>query len=267
MLRLWLTRRWLLTTLVAVLFGVACWTLGSWQWSRHVEQRTKVTAIEENYEAPPVPLTAVLDRLGAGGLAPEEQWTRVTLQGSYLPGSDLMVRNRTRDQTVGFEVLTPFVTERVTILVDRGWVPNAREAEQTPAADPAPTGPVEVVGWLRTGEPDLGRDLPAPQLASISVDDARASVPQLGDLDAYVVLGTQSPSTPAGDHPVSPLPRPDEGLGPHQAYAIQWWLTMPAGLVFVVFAIRRQVIQSAGDREGAGAAKPKKVRIWDEEDA
>ena len=60
MLRLWLTRRWLLMTVAAVLFGVACWMLGSWQWSRHVEQRTKVTAIEQNYEADPVPIATVL---------------------------------------------------------------------------------------------------------------------------------------------------------------------------------------------------------------
>jgi hypothetical protein len=42
---------------------------------------------------------------------------------------------------------------------------------------------------------------------------------------------------------------------------------MPAGLVFVWFAIRRQVVQSAeGSREEV-PVKPKKVRIWDEEDA
>lgn len=259
-------------TVVAILFGVACWTLGSWQWSRHIEQRTKVMAIEQNYEADPVPIGTVLGQgvgaVGSGaGLTAEQQWSRVTLQGSYQPGPDLMVRNRTKDQTVGFEVLTPFVTDGLTILVDRGWVPNAGDAESTPAADPPPAGPVEVVGWLRSGEPDLGRDLPAPQLASISISDARARVPELSNVDAYVVLGSQTPPAPAGEHPVAPLPRPDEGLGPHQAYAIQWWLTMPAGLVFVWFGIRRQSIQSAeGSREEA-TAKPRKVRIWDEEDA
>ncbi|HKX68815.1 MAG TPA: SURF1 family protein [Intrasporangium sp.] len=272
MLRLWLTRRWLLVTVAAILFGVACWMLGSWQWGRHVEQRTKVTAIEQNYEADPAPIATVLahgggaDRSGEW-LTPEQQWTRVTLQGSYRPGPDLMVRNRTKDQTVGFEVLTPFVTDGLTILVDRGWVPNARDAESTPSADPPPSGPIEVVGWLRSGEPDLGRDLPAPQLASISISDARARVPELSDVGAYVVLGSQTPPAPAGEHPVVPLPRPDEGLGPHQAYAIQWWLTMPAGLVFVWFAIRRQAIQSAEDSRQEATARPKKVRIWDEEDA
>ena len=259
-------------TVVAILFGVACWMLGSWQWSRHVEQRTKVMAIEQNYEAVPVPIATVLGEAvgsnGSGaGLTAEEQWHRVTLHGSYRAGPDLMVRNRTQDQTVGFEVLTPFTADGLTILVDRGWVPNARKAESTPSADPPPSGQVEVVGWLRSGEPDLGRDLPDPQLASISISDARTRVPGLSDVDAYVVLGSQTPSAPAGAHPVAPLPRPDEGLGPHQAYAIQWWLTMPAGLVFVWFAIRRQVIQSAeGSREEA-TAKQKRVRIWDEEDA
>ena len=254
-------------TAAAVLFGAACWMLGSWQWGRHVEQRTKVTAIESNYEAAPVPLDSVLATLGHGPLTPESQWTRVSFTGTYEAGTDLMVRNRTRDQTVGFEVLTPIRTGGHTILVDRGWVPNAREADTAPPADSAPTGPVTVTGWLRTGEPNLGRDLPAPQLASISLADARARVPQLSDLDLYLVLGSQAPRPPAGDHPVVPLPRPDEGLGPHQAYAYQWWLTMPAGLVFVFFAIRRQLIQSDDGSRVTGTSRPRKVRIWDEEDA
>lgn len=258
-------------TLAAILFAVACWILGSWQWGRHLEQQTKVTAIETNYGADPVPLSTALALLHGGtALAPEDQWTRVTLTGSYVSGVDQMVRNRTLDKTVGFEVLTPFTSDRVTVLVDRGWVPNAREAETTPPADPPPSGQVELTGWLRSGEPDLGRDLPAPQLASISLADARARVPVLSTPDVYVVLGSQSPPVVQGADPVAPLPPPDEGLGPHQAYAFQWWLTMPGGLIFVWFAIRRQLLQSEDAAETGSPdrpAKPRKVRIWDEEDA
>ncbi|NUR15663.1 MAG: SURF1 family protein [Dermatophilaceae bacterium] len=265
MLRLWLTRRWLLGTLVAVLFGVACFYLGLWQWHRHVEQRTKVDAIARNYGAAPV---AFSPALVGEGLPQERQWTRVTLTGAYAAGTDLLVRNRTLDQTVGFEVLTPFQSGGTTILVDRGWVPNAENAETSPPVDPPPAGTVEVTGWLRTGEVSLGRDLPRPQLASINVGDARAQVPTLSELDAYVVLGSQSPPAAAGDHPVRVLPRPEEDLGPHQAYAYQWWLFMPGGLVFVVLAIRREAQAERDDTEGADApARPKKVRIWDEEDA
>ena len=250
MLRLWLTRRWLLGTLVAVLFGVACFYLGLWQWHRHVEQRTKVDAIARNYGAAPVAFSPAL--VGTG-LPQERQWTKVSLTGTYAAGSDLLVRNRTLDQTVGFEVLTPFRADGTTILVDRGWVPNAENAETTPTVDPPPTGDVEVTGWLRTGEVSLGRDLPRPQLASINVADARAQVPSLSGLVAYVVLGAQSPAAPAGGHPVRVLP---------------WWLFMPGGLVFIVFAIRREAQAPAGGTDRADApAKPKKVRIWDEEDA
>ncbi|MGO4598446.1 SURF1 family cytochrome oxidase biogenesis protein [Terrabacter sp. 2RAF25] len=266
MLRLWLTRRWLLGTLVAVLFGVACFYLGLWQWHRHVEQRTKVDAIARNYGASPI---AFSPGLVGTGLPQERQWTRVSLTGAYAAGTDLLVRNRTLDQTVGFEVLTPFQADGVTILVDRGWVPNAEDAETSPPVDPPPSGTVELTGWLRTGEVSLGRDLPRPQLASINVADARVQVPALGDLDAYVVLGTQAPAPSTGGHPVRVLPRPEEDLGPHQAYAYQWWLFMPGGLVFVVLAIRREAEAAREENEPTGSrpAKPKKVRIWDEEDA
>ena len=289
MLRLWLTRRWLLGTLIGILFAIACFYLGLWQWHRHVEQRTKVEAIAANYGAAPVPLTR-LEPLRA--LTPEQQWTRVTLTGTYAAGQDLLVRNRTLDQTVGFEVLTPFTTTDRTILVDRGWVPNAQNAETAPPVDPPPSGQVAVTGWLRTGEPQLGRDLPPPQLASISIADARALKPELAADDVYVVLGAEEPPAVAGDHPVRLLPRPEEDLGPHQAYAYQWWLFMPGALVFVVLAMRRELaareaVDGAEGAEGAegtdgwttddeGAAprpvaarpaKAKKVRIWDEEDA
>jgi hypothetical protein len=147
---------------------------------------------------------------------------------------------------------------------------------------------VVLTGWLRTGEPQLGRDLPPPQLASISIADARTLRPELAADDVYVVLGAQQPPVVAGEHPVRLLPRPEEDLGPHQAYAYQWWLFMPGALVFVVLAMRRELAagevgdgpegaadrdpEQDGDADGRRAAparpvKAKKVRIWDEEDA
>lgn len=266
---MWLTRRWLVGTLVAILFGMACFALGRWQWGRYVDKRTKATAIATNYDAPPVPLTpTLLDH----GLSPERQWTRVTAKGTYAADADLLVRNRTLDTVPGFEVLTPLTMDAGTVLVDRGWVPNAETAAEAPRVDPPPAGPVEVTGWLRSGEPSLGRDLPAGQLASISIADARTQRPGVGATDIYLVLGSQLPTSTG--HPVTVLPRPTQDLGPHQAYAIQWWITMPAGLVFVIWAMRRELLAGTAATEGAeGAgegtrlpAKPKKVRIWDEED-
>lgn len=264
MLRLWLTRRWLVGTLLAIVFAMACFMLGRWQWGRYVEKQTKATAIATNYDAAPVPLTpTLLER----PLRPEDQWTRVTAQGRYAADADLLVRNRTLDTVPGFEVLTPLTTGSGTLLVDRGWVPNATTAAEVPGVDAAPPGPVEVTGWLRTGEPSLGRDLPAGQLASINVADARAQRPGVGPADIYLVLGSQSPPTASSGHPVTLLPRPTQDLGPHQAYAIQWWITMPGGIAFVIWAMRRELLARGAAGDGTPAPpKPKKVRIWDEED-
>lgn len=262
-LRLWLSRRWLVATLVALLFALSCFFLGRWQWSRHVEQRTKVTAIEANYDAAAVPLEEAL----RAPLTPERQWTRVGLTGTYAAGSDLLARNRPREKALGYEVLTPFTDDATgrTVLVDRGWLPSGGSAAAAPEAEAPPAGPVAVTGWLRSGEVALGRDLPAGQLASINIADARLQRPEVDPVDVYVVLGEQVPASPASNRTPLPLPRPDEGLGPHQAYAIQWWLTMPGGVIFVGWAMRRELDQRGGPTPRA--PRPKKVRIWDEEDA
>lgn len=260
MLRLLFTRRWIVGTFVAVLFAVACFFLGRWQWGRHVEQRTKVAAIEHNYDARPIPLADALER----PLSPERQWTRVRFTGTYAVQADLLARNRPLDQTVGYEVLTPFGTDGRTVLVDRGWLPSGQAAARTPEAQAPPPGTVEVTGWLRSGEVSLGRDLPAGQLASINIADVRRQRPEVDATDVYVVLGAQSPAVTRTSRTPLPLPRPEEGLGPHQAYAFQWWITMPAGFVFVWWAMRREL--ELGSGTVPAAPRPRKVRIWDEED-
>jgi cytochrome oxidase assembly protein ShyY1 len=125
---------------------------------------------------------------------------------------------------------------------------------------PTPTGEVTVEGWLRSGEPDLGKELPAGQLASI---DLGAAAQQTGGgtvLDAYLVLGSEQPG---GARP-APLEEPDTDLGPHQAYAFQWWLTSVFGLVLLGYRLR---VDAEARREATTTVpKLKKVRIWDEED-
>jgi cytochrome oxidase assembly protein ShyY1 len=261
-----MTPKWLLATVAAILFAGACYVLGTWQWSRYVEKRTKVEAIETNYDAPPVRLD---DALAAGPLTPERQWTHVVLDGAYTGGGELLVRNRSWEKVAGYEVVAPFRTEGSTVLVDRGWVRSAESASDLPDVLPPPTGPAQVMGWLRTGEVSLGRDLPEGQLASVNLDDARAQLPELGPEDVYVVLGSQVPEQEGAGTP-TPLRRPEESLGPHQAYAVQWWMTMPAGLAFVVWALRRRareegLLAETGDADAP--PRPRKVRIWDEEDA
>ncbi len=258
MLRTLLTRRWLTGLALACVFAAVTVWLGQWQWGRHEDALARRATVERHYDQPPVPVLEILG--GAAGFGPQQDWTRVVARGGYDPSRTLLVRNRPHEGTYGYDVLVPFDVEGATLLVDRGWVRNAVDAATAPEVPPAPTEEVTVTGWLRSGEPSLGRDLPPGQLASIHLPEAATA---LGGpvLPAYLVL--ESEVLPSGEVPVRPLPAepPDTGLGAHLAYALQWWLSSVLGFVMVWVFARREHL------EGAGVVRAKRARIWDEEDA
>lgn len=269
MFRVLLTRRWLAALAVAALFATACVFLGRWQYSRHAYKAERAHLVEQYYAAAPVPLAQVLP--GPDSQLPADQvWRRVVATGTYSPADQLMVRNRPQNIVYGYEVLVPLrLDDGSTILVDRGWVPNAERADILPQVPAAPTGHVTVTGWLRPGEDALNRGLPQGQLGSIDLPEAER---QLGTAvrPAYVVLDAEDDGS--GTPPARPqaLLPPDTGTGPHFAYALQWWLAAPVGFVLVVVYVRREWLDATGQserRRREKAAKPKKVRIWDEEDA
>jgi len=265
-LRTLLTPRWLGLLALATVFAVAAVLLGSWQYGRHEERLAHRDLVEAHYGADPVPLETVLPPGAA--LDPAREWTRVRTTGSYDEAGRLFVRNRPHRGTYGYQVLGVLRTSAGNLLVDRGWVPNTARAEELPQVDPDPVGTVEVTGWLRPSEPSLGRDLPEAQLASINVAEAEKEL-GLDLLDGYLVL--ESETLPDGSVPSRPEPAepPSTELGPHFAYALQWWLTSPVGFVLVwVFARREHRERTGGDRTAAtaGTPRPRRTRIWDEED-
>jgi cytochrome oxidase assembly protein ShyY1 len=247
--------------LLALAFAAACVLLGRWQWGRYEDRRVQADAVTSHYAADPVPLASVTTRIP---LSEEDQWLRVTTPGWYATGEQLLVRNRALDGRPGLEVLVPFDfgggLTGTRMFVDRGWVANADAAADLPSIPAAPSGEVTIEGWLRSGEPDLGKDLPAGQLASIDLATAANQAGGGQVLDAYLVLGSEQPRGPRPQ----PLAAPDTDLGPHQAYAFQWWLTSVFGFVLLGYRLR---LAAAERRETSAAPRPRKVRIWDEEDA
>jgi cytochrome oxidase assembly protein ShyY1 len=250
--------RWIAYLLLAVLFGVLATGLGQWQYGRYEEKAQRRDLIEANYGATPVPLAQILPDSGTP-LPPGDQWRRVSATGTYDAGAEHLVRNRPQQGVFGYEVLVPLVLDDGTaVAVDRGWVPSAETAATRPEVPPPPSGAVTVTGWLRPSEPDLGRDLPAGQLASIDLPRLEAATGH--DLvQAYLILQTEDP--PA-ERPAA-LAEPDVRLGSHFAYALQWWITVPVGVVLVIVMARQQAQEESGRPRPVRA---KKVRIWDEED-
>lgn len=273
MVRVLLTRRWLGALALAAVFATVCVFLGRWQYGRHEAKALRAHLIDTYYAGPAVPLDDVLPR-GAAPLPDDQVWRRVEVRGTYDVADAHYVRNRPQNVTYGFEILVPVVLPGGdALVVDRGWVRNAEEgAHVLPDVPPPPAGDVMLTGWLRQGEQQLGRDMPRGQLASIDLPGmAQATGRELRP--AYLVLEserTASGTTPARPQPLLP---PDTNTGPHFAYALQWWGAAPLGFVLVGFYARREWLDSlseserAARRRAARPPRPKKTRIWDEEDA
>lgn len=255
-----LTPRWLGAVAIALLYAVAAYQLGHWQYDRHEVKVQRNALLDAHYRAAPVPVTDVLSDRPVDRAA--DDWTKVRATGTYA-GPQLLVRNRPNNNVFGYEVLAPLrLADGRTVVVNRGWVVNSdRGAAALPDVPDAPRAEVVVVGWVRPLENARGKDLPSGQVASISLPD----VEQAWDrqvLDGYVVLDTErlvDGSTP--DRPAR-LEEPDRSLGPHLAYAFQWWLSMPVGLLLIWLGLRRELREEQPERVG----EPRKVRIWDEED-
>ncbi len=250
--------------MVAALFAVACYYLGVWQYGRYETKAQRNAQLDSHYRATPVPVDTVLR--GTTPLRPGQEWTRVTVTGSYADASQLIVRNRVRGSATGYEVLAPFqLSGNRLLVVDRGWVALSDQGAATvPELPPVPTGQVRIIGWLQPGEASDGRRMPAGQLASVDLAGAAAQWGGVAVAGAYLNLETERrvDGSAAGPRPLT-LDPPDRDLGPNQAYAYQWWLFMVAGFGVVFLGIRREWRET----DPTYVPRPKKVRIWDEEDA
>lgn len=252
--------RWLGALVLAALVAVGCYHLGWWQYHKHEAKTARNALLDRHYRAAPVPYDTVLT---SRPVPPADDWTRVSVRGSYTAGP-LFVRGRPRDGEVGLEVVWALTPQGggTPVLVDRGWVASSAEgARVLPTVPVAPSGVVDVVGWVRPGEAARGGAADG-SIASLSLVEASRSL-STPLLDGYVLLDRES--VPGGATPPRPEPLgdPDRDLGPHLAYAYQWWLAMSVGFVLVGFGIRREERLAHPEKY---PPKEKKVRIWDEED-
>ncbi|HEY8590087.1 MAG TPA: SURF1 family protein [Naasia sp.] len=236
-LRFLLTARWLRYLLMAVLFAVACAGLANWQLARRAEKVAEITRIQENYDAQPVPLQEALPEGAA--FRDGDEWTPVALTGQYAPELQLLVRNRPRGGTPGFEVLVPFRANGYgdLFLIDRGWVPIGETAAEPADVPAAPSGTVSVVVRLKPGEPSVpGATSATGVLASIHLPEVeRITGEQFAA--AYGLLDSESPAVVERPEPAL---RPALDEGPHLSYAFQWAVFALIGFGGLAFAVREE---------------------------
>lgn len=211
-----------LSTLVmlTILIGLGTWQIYRLHWKERILARIAIAEA-----APPAPLTP--------DPAP---YTKVSVSGRFdfnrAAGFGAEVRDTRAGPAMGFYQIVPL--ERAgasTVMVDRGWVPQKRDA---PLDDP--TGVVTVTGYVRPG--DVPRWFSAaddPAARQFYTLDPKAISAAVGVRDAapfaLVALGPSTGSYPA---PAHSLPRPPNN---HLSYVITWYgLAVALVVIFAVWA-------------------------------
>jgi len=225
-LRLW-------PTLIALPALAVLVALGTWQVERLHWKESLNATLAERLGAPAVTPEAL-----PAGLA-EAEFRRVRLDGRFRHDRELFLGPRTLRGEVGMHVVTPFErTAGGIVLVDRGFVPNARRAPAT-RAEGQVDGTVTVEGVVR---------LPGRRGAFTPDDDPRANQWFTVDPPAmaaaagvgavapwYVEAGPASNpgGLPVGGQTVAMLPNN------HLQYAMTWYGLAVALVVIYVLSSRR----------------------------
>jgi cytochrome oxidase assembly protein ShyY1 len=237
------TPRWLGYAALTLAAATVMVLLGLWQLDRY-DQRAEINArIEAGTSATPVALTSVVDAprgaAGTVGPAPAEhtEWTRVTVTGRYDPAHEILVRGRTVEGAVGFEVLTPLVLgDGTAVLVDRGWVRPAESGALTaPQVPPAPGGSVSVSGRLLPPESRGTR----PQEVAGHLEIRRITPTVIAPVLPYALFDAYVSS----DEPVAGLtavPAEKQNALQNAGYVLQWWLFAAMTLYGFVYLARRE---------------------------
>ncbi|MEV8215552.1 SURF1 family protein [Leifsonia sp. NPDC077715] len=231
------SRRWFGYLAFAIVFAIACGFLSNWQLARSKEAAAANALVTANFDSKLVPLTDELPTLGS--YSPKQEWTRVTVTGTYERDQQLLVRNRPFNGSPGFEVLTPLRTaDGALFVVDRGWVPTGNKTDAPDHVPAAPSGTVTVVARLKASEPAIaGRTATGNQVGTIQLSVVKQ---KLGGADiytgAYGLLDSEDPAPATAPTPtVTSPPTQDEGL--HWSYMIQWIIFALIGFFGLGYAL------------------------------
>ncbi len=256
-----LTPGWIITAILVIAFTYTAFSfLAPWQLGKNKDKNAFNQRLEQSLQVDPAPITDVIPGDG-GSVGVDKEWTRVALQGHFLPDKEVLLRNRPVESAHSYQSLTPFRLDGgQTVLVHRGWVAVEGDGA-APKLKRAPGDDVKVTGFIRMSEavPDAkpsqsqgytqvtgmstkqiseaaGEDLAADyvQLDSESVD--RLNGMAGGDGDSADVRDAEVPDLQA-------LPLPHLDGGTNLSYGIQWiafGILAPAGLGWFVYAEMRE---------------------------
>ena len=252
--RFLLTPRWLGILALTLVAAAVMVLLGNWQLDRYHGRTEANERIDAGLRMAPVPLRDVLPAptggSGTAGPAPvaEKAWTKVTVTGRYDPANVVLVRGRSVDRTVGFEVVAPLVlADGTAVLVDRGWIPPARGGDATvqPEVPALPPGEVTVTGRVHLSESGSV----AVTRRDGKLETRRIGVPRLARELPYPVHGAYlllDEQTPAAEPAFKDVPVGYTNNWQNFGYVVQWWIFAAMTLFGYGWVARREARRLAG---------------------
>ncbi|MFF5568791.1 SURF1 family protein [Streptomyces sp. NPDC012623] len=259
MYRFLLSRQWVILTLLGLALVPAMIELGFWQLHRHEHKVAQNALITDNLQAKPVPVTELTS---PGHTVPRaDYWRTVTATGTFDPAHEVVVRRRTSNEDrVGYHVLIPFILkDGRAVMVNRGWIRADGDQSSFPAVPAPPKGEVTIAGRLKADETAASgikdiKDLPPRQVILINSEQQRRELGRTV-LGGYMELTSPVPE----DGSPELIQKPDDSsIGPHMAYAVQWWLftaAVPVGWLILVRNEKRERAEAARKKAGEARAE------------
>ncbi|GAA0909085.1 SURF1 family protein [Pseudonocardia zijingensis] len=235
---------WIALVVAVIGFAAAAFTLlAPWQFGREEQREAQQRAIDVASATPPVPLVELVPP--GEQVAPDDEWRQVTVQGTFVPDGEGLVRLRVVDGQPAVEVLTPFRTSDGRLFtVNRGSVAAASGAS-APDVAAAPTELVTLTARLRLDETDpQGRAaIESDGHRQVYAADSRAlaaatGMPlepgflQLSDGQPGVLRALPVAPTTGGGAPFTNF-----------SYALQWITFGVIALFALVYFVRLELLQ------------------------
>jgi cytochrome oxidase assembly protein ShyY1 len=233
--------KWIAFSLLVVLMVVVMINLAFWQLRRLDERRQFNAEVIANTHQPIVPYEDITSKLTDPSAI---EWRPVRVSGTYLPGHQFLVVNRSQDGDTGRNVVDPLqLADGSLLLINRGFVPITDPVPQLPS------GSVTVDGQLRVSE-HRATGQPADQNVAGLTEIHRIDVGLLaGQFDTAVqpMYVEQVVSRPADATVLQPIAPPDTSdEGPHLSYTIQWFIFSGCVIAGWVLVVRRSAAQRSG---------------------
>lgn len=223
-------------TAFTVLFAPLLFWLGNWQLAREQEKILLQQEYEAKQAADPLPVASVdWSQAGLG-------FTGVFTDGEYDNEHVFLLDNRVHEGKVGYELLSPFVTDSgLELLVNRGWIPLGRTRTELPSVREI-HGRVHIQGSIyvpleeafRLGSEEEIVTGTGPRVLQ-DIDMGRIAESLDANMAPYTIrLLPGSPGLEQANwQAVNMLPEK------HRAYAVQWFAMLTALIgMFIYFGFK-----------------------------